>query len=663
MPVYPVPGSEKFSYRPSSSARVREIASPHVRLHDVDENAVGELDALTYEVVRHSLESITDEMGQAIVRMSGSLAITDANDFNFAILDEVGETVQIGLYNTQLSACSDMAVKWTLENRAENPGIRPGDMFLCNDPWIGGGMHQNDVSLFAPLFVDDELFAWTAAVAHQVDLGGVSPGSWTVKSSDVFWESLPTPPVKIVENGTLRADVEDVWLRRCRIPALVALDLRAKIGANRMAQERLTALVDKYGARTVKAVMRRMLDDAERRLRTKLADIPDGEWTSVAYQESAREGDDGLYTIRLRMTKTGDKMVLDFTGTDPQADGLINCTYSGLRGGVMPVLLSTLCGDLPWSPGGIYRCFEIISEPGSVNDATFPAGVSKASVASAFARMNAVTECISGMLGTHEEHKINAMSVCVGGWDLAVLQGLDQRGTPFVGIVSDPMAGGFGAQPHADGVDTGGLACIPMGRVPDVEMTEFAYPIMYLWRREETDSGGPGRFRGGLGGSTAFVVHDSPIAGVGLVVSGGGKAIPQSSGLAGGYPANTQYDAAIRNSNIREIFGAGKMVGDLDEIEGEFDHMPPHIETALGANDVYFMAWQGGGGYGDPVGREPRAVAKDAHAGKISVAAAADIYGVSLTDDGKVNEAATTELRDSIRRSRASEAVETRANG
>ena len=132
-----------------------------------------------------------------------------------------------------------MAVKWTLENRAGNPGIGPGDMFFCNDPWVGGGLHQNDASIFAPLFYDGELFAWTGAVCHQVDLGGVSPGSWSVEGRDVFWESTPVPPVKMVEAGTLRADIEDVYLRRSRVPKLIALDLRAKIGANNVAQDRL----------------------------------------------------------------------------------------------------------------------------------------------------------------------------------------------------------------------------------------------------------------------------------------------------------------------------------------------------------------------------------------------------------------------------------------
>ena len=657
MPVTPVPGSEKFSYRPASAAVVRAAAEAHVRLHTLPEGSVDEVDPLTYEVVRHRLESITHEMGEAIVRMSGSIIVTDCNDFNFAILDEVGEAVQIGLYNTELAACSDMAVKWTLQHRAANPGIGPGDMFLCNDPWVGGGLHQNDVSLFAPLFVGDELFAWTAATAHQVDVGGVSPGSWSVNSQDVFWESLPTPPLKIVEAGRLRADVEDAWLRRCRIPALVALDLRAKIGANHMAQDRLTELVEKYGATTVKAVMRRMLDDAERRFRGKLAALPDGSWTSVAYQDSARQGDEGLYKIALRLTKRGDRLTFDFTGTDPQVDGLINCTYAGIRGGIMPVLLTTIGGDLPWSPGGLYRCFDIVSEPGSINDCTFPAGVSKASVASAWATQNAVTECISALMDTDVELSRSATSVCVGSWDLALLAGLDQRGGPFVNLVGDPMAGGLGARSDSDGVDTGGLAMIPMGRVPDVEMSEFSYPMLYLWRREEPDSGGPGRYRGGLGGSSAFIVHDSPAPALALVVSGSGKALPQSSGMSGGYPANTQYDVAVRNSDIGRLIRSGTMATDLDQIAGDHEIMPPHLETTLGPEDVYFLAWQGGGGYGDPLRRDPEAVVADLRAGKVSVTAAQDVYGVELDADGGVDEDGTTQRRLALRHERAAEAV------
>jgi N-methylhydantoinase B len=355
MPVIPVAGSEEFANAPVGPEETRRIVGDTVALHDVDQATVDALDPLTYEVIRHRLTSITEEMGEALKRMSGSVVVTDCNDFDAAIMDEVGDVVQVGLYNTELAASLDMAVNWTLRNRSRRPGIGPGDMFLNNDPWVGGGLHQNDVSLFAPLFVDGELFCWTGAVAHQVDLGGVSPGSWSVGATDVFWESLPTPPVKVVEAGEIRDDIEDVYLRRSRVPKLVALDLRAKIGANNVAHERLRALCDKYGTATVKAVMRRTMDDAESRLRTKLRELPDGSWSSIAHQDSARAGDRGIYKIVLNLTKRGDRLTFDFTGTDPQVDGLINCTLTGLRGGILPVVLTMLCGDIPWAPGGRYR--------------------------------------------------------------------------------------------------------------------------------------------------------------------------------------------------------------------------------------------------------------------------------------------------------------------
>src|ERR1700761_1989892 len=133
----------------------------HVReqipVHSVGNEAIEALDPLTYEVLRHRLWAITDEMGEALKRMSGSVVVSDANDFDIALMDELGDEVQVGLYNTELCASMDMAVKWTIQNRLANPGIEDGDMFLCNDPWVGGGLHQNDVSLFAPIFVDGQL--------------------------------------------------------------------------------------------------------------------------------------------------------------------------------------------------------------------------------------------------------------------------------------------------------------------------------------------------------------------------------------------------------------------------------------------------------------------------------------------------------------------------
>ncbi|MGH7908031.1 MAG: hydantoinase B/oxoprolinase family protein, partial [Candidatus Binataceae bacterium] len=578
----------------------------------------------------------------------------DCNDFDCAVMDELGDEVQVGLYNTQLCASMDMAVKWTLENRSANPGVAEGDMFLCNDPWVGGGIHQNDVSLFAPFFWEGKLFAWTCAVAHQVDVGGVSPGSWTPRSENIFWESLPTPPIKIVEKYELRSDIEDAYLRRSRMPKLIALDLRAKMGANNVAHERLSVLIRKYGADTVKAVMARIMDDAEERLRTKLRSLPNGEWHSVAYQDQARQDERGLYKIIVKMTKRDDRLTFDFRGTDKQVVGMINCTYSGLRAGMMSALLPWLCPDIPWAPGGLERCIELISDDGTINNCTFPAGISKASVASSWATLNAVTECVAAMLDAHPVHRRNVMSVCAGSWDLMLLSGVDQRDNSFVTMLCDPMVGGLGARADQDGVDTGGEPTIPMGRSPDVEMNEFQFPILYLWRREEVDSGGPGRFRGGVAASSCFAIHDSSLKSMHIVVSSSGKAIPQASGQAGGYPANTAYDVAVRNSNFRQIITqGGRWPKNFADLGGRVDIMQPEGDLDLGWDDIYYTNWQGGGGYGDPLLRDPAQIAYDMAEHKVSAEAARNVYGAVFNAKGELDESATREMRLRLRRARA----------
>ncbi|NEW72637.1 hydantoinase B/oxoprolinase family protein [Streptomyces rhizosphaericus] len=653
-----IAGSEKFANRslPAAELRDRIEQAGHVRL--TSHVRRGEVDALTYEVVRYRLATLTHEAGEAIKRMSGSVIVTDCNDFDFSIMNELGEQVQVGLFNTQLVATMDMAVQWTLLNRAANPGIGRGDMFLCNDPWIGGGLHQNDVSVFAPFFVGDELFGWTCAVAHQADLGGIAPGSRSVHARDVFAESLPTPPVKIVEAGRSRADIEDVYLRRSRVPDLVALDLRAKVGANKIAQEGLDRLVERYGADVVKDVMRRMIDDAEARLRAKLRQIPDGSVSSATFQDSAREGDDGVYKIALTLTKRDDHLTFDFTGTDPQVEGFINCTHAGLRGGIMPALLTLLCGDIPWAAGGFVRCIDVISEPGSVNDATFPASVGKASVGSAWATHNVVSECVATLIDSSAPLRPQVMSVCMGTWDSAVLSGVDQRGHRYVTSIGDPMAGGMGARTESDGVDTGGLAFMPMGRIADAEMNEFNFPVLYLWRREEPDSGGPGRQRGGVGGSSCFVLHDAPDRGASLLTTGGGKAVPQAVGLAGGLPASTQHDVLVRGSDVRQVLAGGALPASLDDLHGERELMPAHLATSLAWDDVYYMHWTGGGGYGDPLARDPHAVAADVAAGLVTPHAARDVYGTVLDsgsgdDGGGVDVDRTARRRETLRRARA----------
>lgn len=658
-----IPGSERFSSRPVDPAVLAAGLPESLPVHSVTQDQIDALDPLTYEVIRHRLWSVTDEMGEALKRMSGSPIVTDANDFDFAICDEVGQEVQVGLSNTMLVGAVDLAIYWTLQHRAANPGIREGDMFFCNDPWVGGGLHQNDVIVYQPVFHDGKLFAWTSAICHEPDLGGVGLGSFSPAAQDVFSEALPTPPVKVVRDFELQEDVADLWVRRSRVPMLVSLDLRAKVGANTVGRKRLHEVIDQYGADTVKAVMKRMMSDAESRLRGKLRSLPDGTWKATGYQDQSHEGDRGIHKITVAMTKTDDRLTFDFTGTDEQV-GVINCTYAGMRGGVMLALLPMLASDIPWSAGGLMRCFDLVTDEGTINNATFPAAVGRAPIGPAWLTGTLVAECLSQLLDCSPDLGQNVQAACCGTWDTAVIAGLDQRGAvpvPFLNVMMEPMAGGYGARPSTDGMDTGGLFCIPMGRVPDVEMSEFLYPLLTLWRREEPDSGGPGRQRGGVSASLAVALYGSDFP-AGLVVASAGKAVSQNGGLAGGYPGNTGLEVLVRGVDVQAALAEGRIPQSVAEFGGNAEIAPCYAQSYLAPGEVLYMNWQGGDGYGDPLLRDPAALAHDVREFKVTGQAAGDIYGVVLSG-GDVDADATAVRRRAILDRRGAQSVGAATSG
>lgn len=650
-----IPGADHFTSRPMPRDELLTRIPDTLPLHTIDDEHVERVDALTYEVVRHRLWAITQEMGETLRRMSGSHVVTESNDFNFSICDELGEQVQVGTYNIGLIGSMDLAVYWTLQHRSTNPGIAEGDMFLCNDPWIGGGLHQNDAAILAPIFHEGKLFGWTTAIAHQVDLGGLRPGSFSPSAQDVFGEATPTPPMKVVRDGLLQQDIADAWTRRSRLPHLVGLDLRAKIAANKSAADSILRLIRKYGADTVKAVMRRMLNDAETRLRTKLNGLPDGTWTAIGYQEQSGTGDRGMHEIKVAMTKRGDRLTFDFTGTAEQT-GIINCPYPGLRAGIVFTVLPLLAGDIPWAAGGLMRCFDIVTEENTITNASFPAAVGKGPFGPAWGAGNLVAEVIAKMLDAEPAHRRDVQSICNGTTDLCVVSGVDMRDGGSKGFVSpifDVMAGGYGAQVHHDGVDTGGRLIIPSARAPDVEMTEYLYPLVALWRKEQTDSGGPGRQRGGLSGSVCYVQHPQQTESMALVVSGTGKVANQNVGLAGGYPGNSQLDLVVRNIAVPQLSGASSIPSDLDQLDGQVEVLPCEGESDLGPDDALFLHWQAGGGYGDPLLREPESVRADVVQERVSRQAALDLYGVALTEDGAVDGEGTSLVRRRLRGQRA----------
>jgi N-methylhydantoinase B len=532
-----------------------------------------------------------------------------------------------------MSGVSDVQVKWTLEHRSKNPGIHEDDMFLSNDPWVGAA-HQMDVTLLTPVFHEGRLFCWITNVLHQYDVGGITPGSFCPSARDSFDEGILIPPVKIVERGELRKDIEGVYLRASRKPYLVALDLRAQIAGNNTAKKRILGLIQRYGADVVKGVMRKIIDNAEAAFVAKLAKVPDGTWRERSYVEVAYVGDRKTYQVMLTMRKQGDKLIFDNAGTVDQV-GAINTTYSGWRGSLMTAINELLCWDQLYAIGGALRHIEFQPALGCFTSATHPASVSTAPVQAMEISLYPAYNTISKMLSCDPELKKDVMTI--GGtsqFPLTVFRGIDQWGEKFGYLLLDPMVGAIGAFSFRDGIATGGQVRSPICRIGNVEHNEQSFPLLIIHRKENMDSGGAGKYRGGNSASVAFIPHGTTH--IIQDTESSGAAIPTAPGLAGGYPANTNYYLFKRNTDILQRFARRRMPTGVDEVEGQEELLQlRQIDIYQGPADVYEVAFAAGAGYGDPLERDPEAVRKDVYLEDISARAAREIFGVVLVGEGE----------------------------
>ena len=298
---------------------------------------------------------------------------------------------------------------------------------------------------------------------------GGNPGSQgSVGSTSIFQEPQPMPPIRIVEGGRLRKDLEREYLIRSRTPALNALDLRAKIAANNVAKQRIHGLAARYGIETVTAVMREMIAYTERRLRQRLRELPDGRWEHRLYLDDAAHS--RHYRFHVAMEKRDDRLSFDYTQCGEQAPAVVNCTQVGLTAAVLTSVFPTLCFDLPWSPAGVLRVVEIRSRPGTVAHAQWPAGVAKATTAAIPMANTVAWVCLARMLSASSSYHAQAMAPWMTVAPVQELFGTDQRGEAFGATLLDNMAGGGGASASHDGIDTGGntralrvhlMVCLP----------------------------------------------------------------------------------------------------------------------------------------------------------------------------------------------------------
>lgn len=614
------------------------------------------VDPITYEVIRYGVWNINEEHGLTIQKVSGSPIAKYARDFNPCLMTDRAEYVYFGPYTTMHAGVQDLNALWIMEYVSPEDGVCEGDMFLCNDPWIGA-THQSDTSVLCPVFVDGRLFCWVANTLHFADLGGPRPGGWSPNATDVYAEPVPTPPVKIVSGGKVRHDLERAWARRSRVPEMTALDLRALIAGNSVARDRVLELVAEHGARVVKSVLHKILGDSEQAFVRKVSSLPDGTWREQGYMDGAGPRDRRSYLNVLTITKSGTELVISNEGSDA-ATGVLNSAYSGWRAAILAVVAALMCTESLRSPGGALRHIEFQPEHGTLATANHPAAVSSGVIFASASALTLATRCMTKMMALGEETARHAStSGGIGHFPIDSLSGCDTAGSYFANAILDFNASPTGAGLSADGVDTGTPFWGPLLIAPNVEDNEQVMPILYLWRRERTDSGGAGKFIGGMGLDVAYAaIGDQPIV---HQIASCGVAIPCSSGAFGGAPGASNQFILRRGSDIRDLLYHGVLPTSLDELAGESVLLEPkQSDLPQQPGEVICVRAAGGGGTGDPLRRLPSAVVADLRNGRISSAAAVDRFGVVLSSSsvGGWDDVATTAQRGRLYTDRAAAA-------
>ena len=595
-----------------------------------------ELSAITYEVIRNRLISLTEDMRIALQSASGSPTVTEASDFFTGVYLPNGAFASMGFQVTYQAPVVGTLIRYI--NDKPSITVQDGDMFIGNDPYVGA-LHQNDVQLAGPIYVDGELIAWAGVEAHETDVGGMDFASWSPKARSVYQEGMRIPCVKLVDQGVLREDVLDMILTASRLPAQLGLDIRAFIATVNVARERITSLVRRYGADTIRYVMQRMIEASRKRLQERLTLLADGDFHAQDFLE--HDGHENrLYKIDVKLQKRGDHLRFDFSDSSLQAPGFINCTRAGLVGGVTGGLFPTLAYDIPWNQG-LLDCCEVVAPDGLVCTAMFPAPVGSATVEAIWVVSNAVNAVLNKLLACSTEFASRVQAVNSGTMATFNLGGRNQFGEVFGLHLMDPLAGGAGAFASMDGVCAGGPNNAPVPSIADVERNEQVSPLLYLHRRLAIDTGGAGRHRGGRSVELALTLGGIESADA-LIMTHGAE-VPNAVGLDGGWPGST-----VRQRYGRDVVQSGVLTG-----KGTWQELGPkpgHMDMTC--RDVFEVTWQGGGGIGDPLRRDAQHVMDDLRCGIISESAATSVYGLALQTNGQLDEKATEGQRRAMRQDR-----------
>jgi N-methylhydantoinase B len=598
------------------------------------------MDPITFSIIRHRLYRVVEEAVITLKHVSGSAITNEGHDLMVSLYEADGTLLLGGVGFLHHLTSAAEACKSII--RRFDGDVHEGDLFLLNDPFTAA-LHTSDIYLVSPIHYKGEMIAWSACFVHVYDIGAMNPGGFAPDAVDVFSEGFSSPGLKLVDRGNLRQDVWDTLLNMVRGPEMVALDLRSMIACNNVAKDRMVALVEKYGLPTFQETCKSLVTQSESRLRERLRELPDGSWQSRQYFDVKGE----VYKVLLKMTKKDDELTFDFTGSSPQSKYSVNCTKWASLGGLFAPLFPLLCYDITWNEG-VIRPIKVIAPEGSIVNCTKPSPVSVATVGAIQSVNNAACTTIAKMLASHDKYEDQTSAVWHANHFAVFMFGKNQRGGDAIGILTETFAGAGGARTFADGVDIGGEIPNPISRMANVETVEAMFPVRYLFRRRLKDSGGGGEFRGGTGGEIALVPHDAPDGGMHYVLSGKGSKFPQSEGLNGGNPGALNDYVWVHSDDSKASHNCFSQ--SLSSIPGEKESISWGVFPLMG-NDALYVRWNGGGGVGDSLDREPSAVLSDVINSLISPEAAKEIYGVVISNN-LVDEAKTIELRNSLKSER-----------
>ena len=555
-------------------------------------------DPATFVVIKNSLYAAAEEMKVVLAKTAYSPILKVAGDYSCGIFDISGQMVAQGPdLPIHLGSMPDAvkAVVSAFENFEE------GDVFIHNDPYFGGS-HLPDVNVVSPAFYNDKLIGFACIRAHWPDVGSASPGSYGAVT-EIYGEGLRLPPVKLYSKGLLNEDVDAIIFANVRTPDERRGDLGAQIAANRRATERLGALADKYGVDVLVATMAEVLNYSEKMMRTLLARLPDGKSTFEDFCDGdgvIEEGDaeDQTFQIKMTVEKTGEHISVDFSGTDDAVSGPMNAPLSVTASGVFCALKTIIDPDGLIPPNsGCWRTITVSAPKGCVLNAEFPSPVVYAN--------HEISHRVCDMtFGAVAEFWSNNTMACSQGTSAVVTFGGEDPRNKQRYVSYETIKGGFGARPNKDGINAIASGISNTMNTP-IEILEMSFPVRVDEYVLVTDSGGAGRFRGGLGASRTWTVLDHKARASACLERT--KSAP--FGLSGGKPG---LAAKIWTEAPNGDKGIAPGKGGFDVPNGGQIH----------------LRVPGSGGFGDPSERDINAIKEDVLDGYISEEAAETHYGV-----------------------------------